>query len=87
MCKIRVLWLRMIRQAGIDGAGCQRCGFFELSHHDHSNEFDVDAQPCKQYLGPGIVFCSNCCCELPEGCSGTFKKTDGDYCRLNRKRW
>ena len=31
-----------------------------------------------------IVVCPNCEADLPEGCRGTFKESDGDSCWLNR---
>lgn len=31
-----------------------------------------------------IVVCPNCEADLPEGCGGTFKESDGDSCWLNR---
>jgi len=31
-----------------------------------------------------IVVCPNCQSDLPEGCGGTFKESDGNSCWLNR---
>jgi len=31
-----------------------------------------------------IVVCPNCEADLPEGCGGTFKESDGNSCWLNR---